>query len=316
MPINPGEDDEQPFRVLVTGFGAFSHYTANPSWLAVKPLHDVVLHSDPLSTPSVVDKKVSKLSDVKSRPRPIHITTLQIPVTYEAVLDVVPGLHERPPVLPASAAPASLLPPESGYDFTFHLGVAGRGPLRMERVGHKLGYHMKDATGKLASVVRSSPKDFSRRGPDEAMSAAEQMERERLGLESSETGTDSVVRPTRGFGQAYENFPDEITTEIDVSRLVQDLKRSGIEQIYTSMDAGHYLCDFIYYCSLAEAKRTAKPYEKRRNTQVLFLHCAPVNQPLSTEEVTEAIKRIVVWVCSELQVSDDTDLVDTGVKSK
>jgi len=87
-------------------------------------------------------------------------------------------------------------------------------------------------------------------------------------------------------------------------RLVQDLRQSGIDQIYTSMDAGHHVCDFIYYCSLAEAKRTAKPYEKRRNTQVLFLHCPPVNQPLSTEEVTEAIRRIVIWVCREIQIQD------------
>ncbi len=61
------------------------------------------------------------------------------------------------------------------------------------------------------------------------------------------------------------------------------------------MDAGHYLCDFIYYCSLAEVKRASKPYEKRQNTQVLFLHCPPVDQPLGTAEVTDAIKRIVVW---------------------
>ena len=70
------------------------------------------------------------------------------------------------------------------------------------------------------------------------------------------------------------------------------------------MDAGHYLCDFIYYCSLAEVKRSSKPYEKRRNTQVLFLHCPPVDQPLSTQDVTNAIKKIVVWVCNEQQVLD------------
>ena len=70
------------------------------------------------------------------------------------------------------------------------------------------------------------------------------------------------------------------------------------------MDAGHYLCDFIYYCSLAEAKRTAKPYEKRRNTQVLFLHCPPVNLPLTSEEVTDAIKRIIIWICQEIEDID------------
>jgi hypothetical protein len=73
------------------------------------------------------------------------------------------------------------------------------------------------------------------------------------------------------------------------------------------MDAGHYLCDYIYYCSLADARRLAKPYDNRKTTQVLFLHCPPVNQPLSTEEVTDAIKRIIVWVCREIQIEDESD---------
>lgn len=244
------------------------------------------------------------LSDGDNNPRTIHITALEIPVSYEAVLAMVPGLHARPPVLPASMAALCPPPPPTGYDFIFHIGVAGRGPLRMERQGHKLGYHMKDALGKLAPVARSSPKDFSRRPDDHP--AAENLERERLGMEPVvEPIGDTAVKQTRGFGSAYENFSDEIMTEIDVTRLVQDLKQSGIEQIYTSMDAGHYICDFIYYCSLAEAKRTANPYEKRRTTQVLFLHCPPVNQPLSTEEVTEAVKRIIVWVCKEMKIQDE-----------
>ncbi|KDR69339.1 hypothetical protein GALMADRAFT_41112, partial [Galerina marginata CBS 339.88] len=267
------------FRVLVTGFGPFLQYAENPSWLAVKPLHNRVMHTDiqpepvPLSHSSNTKSSSSSSPSIGAGsgvtppgPRPIHITTLEIPVVYESVLAVVPGLHHRPPSFPADALPDTVSP-ETNFDFIFHVGVAGRGPLRMERQGHKLGYHMKDATGKLAPVVR--------------------------------TGGDTITRPTRGFGAGYENFPEEIPTDIDVTRLVQDLKRSGVEQIYTSMDAGHYLCDFIYYCSLAEVKRSSKPYEKRRSTQVLFLHCPPVGQPLGTEEVTDAIQRIVVWVCSE-----------------
>lgn len=198
----------------------------NPSWLAVKPLHNTFISLDLPSNPIVVDDQIV-LSDNQSRSRPIHISALEIPVSYDAVLNVVPGLHARPPILPQTQTEFFPLPPESGYDFMFHVGVAGRGPLRMERQGHKLGYHMKDAEGKLASVVRSSPKDFSRRAEDTLV--AENIERERLGMDIVETGGDSVVRPTRGFGSAYENFPDEITTEIDVTRLVQDLKRSGVE---------------------------------------------------------------------------------------
>lgn len=120
-------------------------------------------------------------------------------------------------------------PPDHGYDFIFHIGVAGRGDLRMERLGHKLGYFMKDADGKLAPVVRALPMDFSRR-PDEP-SVAENIERERLGMEIVETTTTTgdTGRSTRGHGAAYENYADDLSTEIDVTRLVQDLKQSGIE---------------------------------------------------------------------------------------
>ena len=239
----PREDDT--FRVLLTGFGVsvsiqsylvlpllnllqvqpFSNYKVNPSWLAVEPLHNTVISIDPQTNPAVIDGQPVLLDD-PSPIRPIHISVLQIPVSYEAVLDIVPGLHARPPVLPkfdTSFPP----PPDKGYDFIFHIGVAGRGPLRMEKLGHKLGYHMKDAGGKLAPIVRTSPKDFSRRQDDP--SPAESLERDRLGIDMVESGGDTVVRPTRGFGPAYENFPDELPTDVDVTRLVQDLKRSGIE---------------------------------------------------------------------------------------
>lgn len=73
------------------------------------------------------------------------------------------------------------------------------------------------------------------------------------------------------------------------------------------MDAGHFLCDFIFYCSLAEARRGILPAEKFkersspiRATPVLFMHCPPVDQPLSTEQVTDAIQRIVLYVCGRM----------------
>lgn len=148
-------------------------------------------------------------------------------MTYQGVLNIVPRLHLRPPILPDMDDPDFPPAPENGYDFIFHIGVAGRGPLRIERLGHKLGYHMKDASGKLASVVRSSPKDFSRR-PDGGFVSSENTERERLGMEPGEGTGDAVLRPTRGLS-GYDTSPDEITTEIDVMKMVQDLKRVGID---------------------------------------------------------------------------------------
>ncbi|KIJ18784.1 hypothetical protein PAXINDRAFT_71146, partial [Paxillus involutus ATCC 200175] len=103
----------------------------------------------------------------------------------------------------------------------------------------------------------------------------------------------------RGFGKGYESFPEEIYTDIDVEKLVHHLKKSGVEQIYSSLDAGHYLCDFIYYCSLAESRRST-PKTDKPTTKVLFLHCPPVDQPLSTEEVTVAIKKSIMWLCTSI----------------
>ncbi|KAG0707309.1 hypothetical protein DFH29DRAFT_23183 [Suillus ampliporus] len=292
----------RPYHVLITGFGPFSRYTVNPSWLAVKPLHNTILNIDSPAEQITVDDQIPMVEAngfAQDVARDIYLTTLQVPVTYEGVLAIVPGLHARPPVLPPSADPdlPDIMPPPDGFDLIFHVGVAGRGPLRMERVGHKFGYNMKDATGCLAPVVRVTREEnaSSNRGQSEP-SEMERMERARLIEYNIQAPVDGTEPPKRGFGKGYELFPEEIFTEIDVEKLVHHLKKSGIEQIYSSLDAGHYLCDFIYYCSLAESKRASGKVDKS-TTKVLFLHCPPVDQPLSTEEVTEAIKQSVIWLC-------------------
>lgn len=258
------------FRILVTGFGPFGEFKVNPSWLAVKPLHDTILTADSLSRVDEHDKAVPL-------GRPIHVTTLEVPTEYEYVLNTVPGFHARPPVLPLDN---SIAPPHDGYDFILHVGVAPPGPLRVERLGHKSGYTKKDASGELAPIIVQSLTEQKESSDDEESKG-----------------------PLRGFAAGYETFPDVLATNIDVDHLVKDLQQSGTA-IQTSDDAGRYLCDFIYYCSLAESRRSLyhnPPDNKNDTPQVLFLHCCPVGQPFTTEEVTEGIKRIVVWVCNGLQ---------------
>lgn len=211
----------------------------NPSWLAARPLHNVVLQTDPANHPRpslADDKPPPPLDDKLAVPRPIHITALEIPATYQAILKTVPGLHLRPPVLPEKMRAQALKPPDNGYDFMFHIGLAGRGPLRLERCGHKLGYNMKDASGHYAPVVIARPKGFSRRAPDgRPMTIAEKAERDRLSLvaasemQSNPPG-DSNAKPNRGFGgPSYEIFSDELNTDLDVTRIVQDLRQTGVE---------------------------------------------------------------------------------------
>ncbi|EKM54374.1 uncharacterized protein PHACADRAFT_123371 [Phanerochaete carnosa HHB-10118-sp] len=249
--------DPNAIHILITGFGPFWRYNENPSWLAVKPLHNTMLE------------------DTTPRIQQIYITVLQIPMVYQNVLQFASGLHAKPPVLPPPIDPtfAPVYLPPNGFDFIFHIGVAGRGPLRLEKLAHKLGYRMKDAEGQLAPIVHV-PKD-----------------------------------PVRGFGKTYESMPDELYTEIDVPRLILHLKEQGIQKAYSSMDAGHYLCDFLFYASLAEAKRNAAKQEKDKMrstppkmTPVLFMHCCPIGQPHTTDEITDAIKKVVLWVCARLSI--------------
>lgn len=286
-------------RVLITGFGPFLHHEVNPSWLAVKPLHNAILYTQPANAPLQLPEASSQSRQSKSKgkgsddgqssdkgsskspakatttpsnveefifstePRPIHITTVCIPVVYESVLEIVPGLHARPPNIPAKLFAVEGLPmPESlpqAFDFMFHVGVAGRGPLRMERLGHKFGYHMKDASGRYAQVVKVQSKDFSRQnaampgvappvpGSPGGMSASGSNnwqagslhgglaqnpnfgEGGSGGVGFGESSGDIFARPTRGFGLPYEAFPEEITTDVDVTRLVYDLKQNGVE---------------------------------------------------------------------------------------
>ena len=245
--------ESRPYFVLVTGFGVsppypvflfissigpppdldrlqpFSRYAVNPSWLAVQPLHNTLIHVEVPADHVSHDDPRNPLTSIPistqtTTHREIRITALNVPVTYEDVLSIVPGLHARPPVLPKieNASP----PPPNGYDLVLHVGVAGRGPLRIERTSHKFGFNMKDANGCHAPVVRVA-REEPIRVPSEP-SPAERLERARLGYDI-DGPIDGSEPPKRGFGKGYELFPEEISTDVDVEKLVHHLKQSGVE---------------------------------------------------------------------------------------
>ncbi|GJE99270.1 peptidase C15 pyroglutamyl peptidase I-like protein [Phanerochaete sordida] len=206
--------------------------------------------------------------------RTVRITVLEVPVEYAAVLAVVPGLHAAPPVLPANALLHAHGLPAAGFDFILHVGVAGPGGLALERRGHKLGYLRPDAAGALAPAVGA----------------------------------------TRGFAAGYEGLPAELETQADVAGLQADLLASGVEHVRVSEDAGHYLCDFICYASLAQARRGEEKGVKTPLVQ--FLHCCPVDQPYATEQVTEAIKHIVTWVGAGLASGSSLAALQRPVRAR
>lgn len=250
-------------------------------------------------------------------PQHIHISALQIPPTYNAALESVAGLHARPPIIPPTNPPTTTVapPPENGYDFIFHIGLAGRGPFRIERLAHKSGYRLKDSSCQYAPSIEFLPEPSALEP-----SQGEMLEQMRISSASAmaivghASPIDTAVdHPVRGFGKGYESFPEDLHTTIDVEHLVHVMKEQGVEvgslstltffflicgyQLYSSMDAGHCVSDYTYYCSMAESRRVSPRHDKGVQTRVLFMHCCPVGQPFATEDVTQAIQKIILWVC-------------------
>jgi pyroglutamyl-peptidase len=89
---------------------------------------------------------------------------------------------------PLYTPPTSRPPPEDGFDLIVHVGVAGPGPLRTERLAHKTGYQLPD---------------YERQSPPIIIGGGN----------------------ARGFGSPRygDEFADELFTSIDVDALVRDL---------------------------------------------------------------------------------------------
>ncbi|KZT72045.1 peptidase C15, pyroglutamyl peptidase I-like protein [Daedalea quercina L-15889] len=283
----PAKPDDAPqdstaLHVLVTGYGPFLNFKLNPSWLAVKPLHNTTLRT------------------LDASARPIHITTLKVPVTYASVLSLTPGFHVRPPVLPEPEDPdfAQSLAPTGGFDFILHVGVAGPGSMRVEKRGRKIGYNKPDTEGKFCATVPTD-NDGDEDGQDTVKPPSALGQVGSVLYSWTNSLTAYLKMPLRGFGAGYEQFPEELFTQVDSEGLIKYLKETGFTHIVPSTNAGLFLCEFINYCSLAEAQRAASHQGSEKVTPTLFLHCPPVNEPLSTQEVTDTLQKVVSWVCSQ-----------------
>ena len=88
---------------------------------------------------------------------------------------------------------------------------------------------------------------------------------------------------------AFRLSPSPAATAL-VRALVRDDPQEGAVRL--SSDPGRFLCDFIYFASLAEAARA-----EGKGTPVLFMHVPPAGHPHSVGEMRDAAVRVVRWVC-------------------
>lgn len=275
----------------------------NPSWLAVKPLHNTVLDLNrppSLSCTAATTNGPNEANGANGADgeegviyaaRRARIQTLQIPVHYGSVLDLVPRLHGRKPLsseakfwyddrLDGAWAGSKGKTYPSGYteldpnqwDVVIHVGVGRGGSLRCETQAHKTGYGKPDAAQEFAPLL-----------PHASQTSVDAKYLDKQGQ-------------VRGFGgSAYEEFDDIEKTPIDVPELVSWLKKKGMgeEEVEQSLDPGRYLCDCIFYCSLCEAKRSGED-----GATVIFLHVPPAGQNLEVERCRDAIAA-VAWYMAE-----------------
>ncbi|TQS38654.1 hypothetical protein Golomagni_00837 [Golovinomyces magnicellulatus] len=103
---------------------------------------------------------------------------------------------------------------------------------------------------------------------------------------------DLLERMTKGKDWIWYGLPEELLSDIDIDRVFsiwQTLKPAADVRI--SNDPGRFLCDFIYYSSLAELARRSKP------KKVVFLHVPEETDETSVKmgvEITvQLIKAIV-----------------------
>ncbi len=351
-------------EVLLTGFGVFSTFLENPSWLAVSQLHGQVL----------------KLTDG----RQARIQCVQIPVVYSAILDTLPRIHGHAPqaslVASHDAAPwldpqgeqggfagdgrsfpegySHLRVPEGGFDVVLHVGVGREGPMRIETRARKSGYRIKDQRDTFAPRVGSSSSSSAEQEESEAqrfearrMQEAQQLKEQAAAAAATQATTkpppahrtssrfDAPDAPPRGFPEsAYpdsEGFISELRpASIDTQALCEHLNKlfdpiaapkptpaptakpstavpdangaSGdatserlIPAVELSTDAGLFLCEYIYYASLAESRRRQRPagQDERQETSVLFLHCPPIAKPFEPKHVSAIVREAVAFIC-------------------
>ncbi|MCJ1393981.1 hypothetical protein MMC18_006858 [Xylographa bjoerkii] len=184
------------------------------------------------------------LATPSGRPIHIHAHPSAVPVSYAAVRELVPAL-----LFPASKLPSKIsTPPTSGtttdpsgpspthpakpnFDLTLLIGVApGRGDFSLETQARRDGYGKEDVRGATWEG-------------------------------------DTLWK--RGVGEGGYAAPEILGTGVEGGEVWRRW-RGGLPDLplRLSTDAGHYLCEFIYYTGLVEYWRRDPKGER----PVLFLH--------------------------------------------
>ncbi|KAL4810851.1 hypothetical protein BDV18DRAFT_2811 [Aspergillus unguis] len=269
--VAPSPADPEEISVLVTGFGPFKSNVVNASFLIASSLPSSL--SVPIDRPAVPIDGHTDNNGKPARKISIHVHPAPVEVTYSAVRTIIPMMmhdyvqtHGRQP------------------DIVIHMGIAAtRGYYSIESKAHRDSYIMPDNLG------RAGYEDGEKGWREKKLPHV-------LYPGRSEPGAlDLVAAPASKTTRLSAHPPDALFL-----KTWQGHAPSGAD-VRISEDAGRYLCEFIFYTSLALALREG------RDRNVAFFHvpssCKDEDVKTGREVAVALIKTLVErWVDSQVDV--------------
>ncbi|KAF9971387.1 hypothetical protein BGZ73_005699 [Actinomortierella ambigua] len=99
------------------------------------------------------------------------------------------------------------------------------------------------------------------------------------------------------YKEEWSNDPAKLVTTVDTAALAKYLEEEKGWKCRQSLDAGHYLCEYTFYLSMAERERRIQLGQEDGWERVcLFVHLPSVGQPYTLDELTLFVKDMVTRV--------------------
>ena len=311
----PSTAKREKVRVLITGFGPFRQTLHNPSW-------ECAIHvSDHLTS---------------HRKEDVVCDRAFMPTEYAAVIDRVPALHGivSPPadlwrsrdwrqrdVYTTQFAQETWhrrLAEDSAkpYDLMVHVGQGLYDSIAIETVAHRRGCKALDNAGLLPPiqpVVHEATPEYEKKA-----AAAPQHEQVLTAREVEET-TDHgyTLRQEHSTDPTFEVLHGQIDADDMIDRIQAHLARlptipeptdtevsGGVGRSKTiairkSVSAGRFLCEFLYYASLAEVEQRRRREGDGVRTKCVFIHIPPYDDRLIGIEDSVDVVRTYVELAIE-----------------
>lgn len=243
----------------------FHSYKVNPSWVAVQPLdgETITAPDSPVRSPRPGETPTgdAETPPGPEPPRPVHIRTSLVPVTYSDSSRAVSRIHHVEPASPLTQtdqSPTVATGRGSGHessarwDLVVHVGVGLPGAIRLERRARRFGY---DKPGTDGQYARSDPVSGQR------------------GFTGEEW--DTLIDPSDPNRESDQQ--QQVTSKVNIDAVVKYARTHGVVSIEPSSDAGLFLCEYTLFGSIARARQAARNRGLPRNeaTPVQFVHVPP-----------------------------------------